>query len=229
MSHALSWKTKASILALVVAGWSGAVHAAENDGRLWLTASISLPVIDNLSATLDLQDRLRDDMSDLERDLVRPSLTYRWRPWLATTLGYDAHFIDSPVSSSVVEHRAWQQVVAPFDLLGSSVTPRVRLEERFIDGVSGAAVRARLGGFVRMPLDEEGNWSVMGGEELFVNLNSREEGPDSGIDQNRASVALARQWNEHLSIEVGYMNQWIDVDSADDLVNHVLTLTLRVR
>lgn len=203
----------------------GAV-AAETDGRLWSTLQVSAPVAGDLSAALELQTRFRDDVSDLERLVVRPSITLRPRPWLAGTLGYDAHIIESPVDAT--EHRAWQQLAAPFELGGAALTPRVRLEERFADELSGVAVRARLGAFARLPLGSSA-WSLVASEEAFVNLNSLRRGPDSGFGENRAFAGVGRDFGERVTLEVGYLNQWIERPGVPDLVNHTFAITLRAK
>lgn len=226
-----AWTGRVKRCLAVVVGLSMAAStsfAAEEDGRLWVTAAISVSVTDRLTVSLDLQDRFSDDISELERDLIRPSVRYRWQPWLATSLGYDAHFIESPGPGSQIEQRAWQQVSTPFGTEAVVVTPRVRLEERFIEDVSGVAWRARFGAFVKVPVGADAAWSLLASDEVFVGLNSRHDGPDDGFDQNRAFIGVGRVVGDHLGIEVGYMNQWIERHAVPDLMNHTLVLTLRV-
>jgi hypothetical protein len=107
------------------------------------------------------------------------------------------------------------------------LTNRTRLEERWIKGTHGTSVRLRDMVRAAYPIGKSERWSMVGYNELFVNLNSVDNGPSSGIDQNRAFIGINHKWNQHVNAEAGYLNQWlIKKDPVADHMNHVIMLTL---
>ncbi len=64
-------------------------------------------------------------------------------------------------------------------------------------------------------------------DELFVNLNSVENGPLRGIDQNRLYAGIGRQMSNQVRMEVGYQQQYVNAsDPTDDRANHILMTQL---
>ena len=61
-------------------------------------------------------------------------------------------------------------------------------------------------------------------DEIFFNLNSPNNGPKGGFDQNRFFVGLNRRITDHLSVDMGYQLQVLETREPgfpDDL-NHIL-------
>ena len=52
---------------------------------------------------------------------------------------------------------------------------------------------------------------------------------DAGIGQNRTFLGLGRRISNKLTLEVGYMHQYIFRDSGEDRVNHLALLTIKAR
>jgi len=51
-------------------------------------------------------------------------------------------------------------------------------------------------------------------DEIFFNLNSPTNGPDSGLDQNRVFVGINRSLNKHMNVDAGYQFQSINTDDS---------------
>ncbi len=97
-----------------------------------------------------------------------------------------------------------------------------------MDGVSVRA-RYKLKGFY--PLGHSNKWSLVLFDELFVNLNSPENGPHSGVEQNRINAGILRKITDNFSIEGGYQLQHRFISGPNnpkqsDLINHFLLLYL---
>ena len=68
-------------------------------------------------------------------------------------------------------------------------------------------------------------------DEIFVDLNEPDWGQRTGFSQNRFFLGLgwkfdspAREWP--LSLEVGYLNQFLNGRSRPDKINHILSMNL---
>jgi len=167
-----------------------------------------------------------DDMSRLERTVLRPSLGYQVNGWLRARFGYDAHFIESPADR--IEHRIWQQLSTKWTLNALSLTTRTRVEERLIENTDEAAVRLRLKAGVSHPI-ADGSWYATASNEYFVGLNDVDGGPRSGFDQNRLYFGVGHNVSDNVTAEVGYQLQYIDRASAENISVHQLMLTLKLR
>ena len=197
--------------------------AADGDSGAWSTISLNHFVTPTRQLTLDLQTRHADDFGSLERFLIRPYLS--WWPDKTTrlTLGYDAHFVETP--RDLLEHRIWQRAEKTYHWGLWSSTVHLWLEQRFIEGVSGVAVRVRPAAQIKRAL---GNGAyVRLQNEIHLNMNSPERGPSSGLDQNRLIFATGLPLGENVGIEAGYLMQFLD--RPNDVLRHHLMLTLKIK
>jgi hypothetical protein len=110
-----------------------------------------------------------------------------------------------------------------------TVQSRTRLEQRFAetDGDTGWRLRE----FVKttVPLVEDKRTFVSAWDELFWDLNHTDWGQRTGFRQNRAFLGLGRflDAGKKVSIEAGYLNQWVDRPGEDKL-NHCLSIWMFV-
>ncbi|MGR9053359.1 MAG: DUF2490 domain-containing protein, partial [Gammaproteobacteria bacterium] len=60
--------------------------------------------------------------------------------------------------------------------------------------------------------------------EAFINANTVDWGPVGGFDQNRAFAGFGWQPDRRspVSLELGYLNQYIHRQGRDDIMNHML-------
>ncbi len=69
--------------------------------------------------------------------------------------------------------------------------------------------------------------SLIGYDELFFGLNDTDWGARSGFDRNRLFLGVGwRLGKSRHSLEIGYLNQYIDSTFASDLMEHILSLNL---
>lgn len=195
------------------------------DSGYWTTTSVSHDLGPLWRAGLTVQTRTQGDFSDLERTVLRPSVSYNvtGRTWV--TAGYDAHFIELPTDR--LEQRAWQQLQTAWPLSFATLSGRVRLEERFIENVNGTAVRLRLMARTDVPFQGT-QWTLTASNEYFVGLNDLEFGPSDGFDQNRAYVGVSRPLTDSLSLELGYQNQYVNRRSGQDVMTHQLMVGVSI-
>ncbi|NIO04570.1 MAG: DUF2490 domain-containing protein [Proteobacteria bacterium] len=69
---------------------------------------------------------------------------------------------------------------------------------------------------------------MTGYDEVFLNLNSTDWGADSGFDQNRVFAGFGWHFgpSRHIRAAIGYLNQFVHKTSADDEINHILSINL---
>jgi len=210
------------VLALCAPLLAVPASAAEDDGRLWLTGSTRVGLPAAFSASLLLQTRFSDDIGEFERLVIRPSLGRSLGAGFSAAIGYGAHIIEEPTDK--VEHRAWQQLSFEHRASFLNVVHRLRLEQRFLEGVDGTALRLRylLGGSV--PLFSSPLRASLR-NELFFDLNSKRAGPDSGFGETRFFAGLSHPLGTALTLEGGYQLQYVD-GRNQDAANHTLILSL---
>ena len=187
--------------------------------------SVAKRVHEKFVADGTVQFRFDDDIDQLERILLRPSLTYLFDDKQSFTLGYDAHFVEAPRSR--VEQRLWQQyhVNHRFSTLTGSL--RLRLEERFIDHVDGVAVRLRIKSGVKLPFAQT-PWFFTLSNEAFVGFNEIRGGQRDGVHENRANGWFGHVLGVGMVGQIVYQNQFFD-NRANDRMLHQLFISLSMK
>ena len=59
------------------------------------------------------------------------------------------------------------------------------------------------------PLTSSPRWSIVGYDEIFINLNTLTGLNNIGYDQNRFFMGIGYQINSFATAEIGYLNQYI--------------------
>lgn len=200
------------LAALVVLGMAASpVRATVIDHEGWFQVTATGPITGKWRAFLEAQPRIgaRPDADGvgmrafLGRGAVGYDVGAGWSLWQ----GYGWTPTFQPYR---VEHRAFQQAlydrrVGPFE-----TSNRTRIEQRWIEGVHGVALRARHQVRIAYPLPRRPDWSLVVADEPFVNLNSATDGPVSGFEQNRLYAGISRKLGRHLRVEIDYLNQVVN-------------------
>jgi hypothetical protein len=68
----------------------------------------------------------------------------------------------------------------------------------------------------------------VGSDEVLLNLNDTDWGADSGFSQNRAFAGFGWSFDpgRRIRTAIGYLNQFIHRRSADDAMNHILSINI---
>lgn len=203
--------------------------AAETDSRTstWLMSLTRFTFTEEIRGFVDIQPRftLNDttggEDNALDTLLMRGALGYQ----LAPNVGlYQGYAVIPTYDPKRVERRSFQELLINQSLTTGALLHRVRFEQRFLDRVDDTAYRLRY--FVRhtRPLPSwNANLSLAINEELFVNVNNVNGGPQTGFDQNRLFIGANYKVNQNLSYDLGYQNQYINGRlGRDDVMNHIL-------
>jgi hypothetical protein len=173
--------------------------ASGDDLQLWTVVTVDQKIVDRLEGGIQTRVRLIDDVS-LARDvLVRPFLGWQVSDRFDLDLGYD--YLHALKSEFLSEHRIWQMAeyrmpIERFDLRGMA-----RLDQRFVEDVSGVVVRLRFR--ARATFELSPSLYLATSDEVFLNLNDRGAGPPQGLEQNRVRAGLGWTW-KRARIEAAY-------------------------
>jgi len=210
-----------------------ALAQTKDDGALWLQ-SINQGKFGEKDSPLakwrwwlEAQGRWRDNGETFDTGIFRPGIGYAITDRVIAHVGYA--FIDNePENRPVVhENRVWQQLTWNVPVEGFTLQSRTRLEERFIVDESDTGWRLRQFFKATVPVVEDKTTFVSAWEEMFWDLDDTDWGQRTGFRQNRAFLGLGQFFDEKksISIEVGYLNQWID-RPGEDRLNHVLLVCM---
>ncbi len=182
--------------------------AVDTDFQEWSLFMVQKDLGKRWIGYFEVQPRFGNDVSELDRLIVRPAVGYRINPNISIWQGYGYTPQFAPAFRG--EHRSFQQLLAEHDLGTGRIINRTRLEQRFIDDAGGTSVRLRHMVRLTHPIGRSKRWSWVGYNEFFFNLNSVSAGPQAGFDQNRVFVGVNRKVNQRLLLEAGYLADFIN-------------------
>lgn len=171
--------------------------------------------------------RYLDDSDGFNQSIFRPGLGYQLTPNTNVWFGY-AWINELPANGAPVfdENRIWQQVLWSNKVGQQTLYSRSRLEQRFVETGDDTGWRFRQ--FVKLdrPFCTGSPLSVVAWDEGFFDLNETDFGQNGSFSQNRLFVGIGRKFNGLNSpkLEIGYLNQFLRRNSADDRFNHILSV-----
>ncbi len=215
------------VVIFTIAGNPFPSEASEDDLQQWSSVTARYAVDERLTASLNTRLRFDQDISRAKDLLLRPGLQLKVGRDLTLGAGYAySHAFSSGRSE---EHRLWQDVGHKSEVSGIAVGNRLRIEQRFFDDDDSGAV-FRLRGRVRLEHRLTASpWHLVVSDEVFVNLNARGDSRDSGFEQNRLYLGLARQIGERVGLEVGYQFGYQEERDAPDQISHAIVVSFVIR
>ncbi len=189
----------------------------------------------NLKYKLFAQGRFGDNSTRFTQALIRPGIGYAINDKVTVWLGYDWVPTSRPLALKrpFNDHRVWQQLSLRDNYSFGTVISRTRLEQRFFDipGSSDVAYRYRQMFKLSTPMPSVSpRFSFVVWNEIFIDLNSMDTGIRSGLNQNWGFAGIGYRLNKKTSVEMGYLNQFINRPQSPrpDQMNHVLAVTMFV-
>ena len=210
-------------------------QSTENQG--WLFLSHTQKFSKKWDGLADIQLRSADKLIRFETVLLRGGLSYNIGDEHAVAVGYtykgDWEEGENKLNYQT-EHRIYQQYLYNHDIKRTEVNVRFRLEQRFVKELEGFNFSQRLRGFLsfQIPLSVNQDFSkgVYTGiqNELFVNVQHKENVNNSFFDQNRAYISVGYRWSERVDTEIGYMN-WRQKEMNEKTKTDVLQLMITTK
>lgn len=159
---------------------------------------------------LENQERIGDHSEHFTQIMARPGLGYALTDNLSLWVGYGWIYTGYPLTTqSFEENRIWEQLLWIKKMPRFLFMSRTRLEQRFLENNPKTAYRARQLLKFMLPLTHYPQWSVVSSDELFLHKNNFVGKNSRGFDQNRFFIGMAYTFNQTLTTEMGYMNQYI--------------------
>lgn len=206
---------------------SAPCNAVPTDLQAWtnITTTVAIDPARRWFFYFEAQPRLGDDISRLERLLIRPAIGFNLSDHLAVSLGFawtPTFSNASYLSDFGNENRIWQQLLYREERWGLQWQHRLRLEQRFLQDAAETSHRARYLVRTSHPLSPDGSFGITGFNELFVTANGATRAPKGGFDRNRVFIGpyFASGPGRY---EIGYVGEYARQFGNDSrLINGVL-------
>ncbi len=165
----------------------------------------------------EVQHRNYNALGDLEQLLIRTGLGISFNENKNNVLlgyGYilSENYIGvSDEKLSINEHRIFQQFISKQNIGSIKLNHRYRFEQRFVESSFKMRFRYFLGLNIPLKEGEKKAPYFSAYDEVFLNSTS------SVFDRNRLYGGLGLKLNDKLKIELGYMNQFFEKASRDQM------------
>ncbi len=166
----------------------------------------------------EVQYRNYNAVGDLEQLLLRTGLGYNISSKDNILLGYgyilsENYIGNTDDKASVNEHRIFQQFTTKQNIGKVKLSHRYRFEQRFVEDDFKLRFRYFLSLNVPLKTNDSGTspFYLSAYNEIFLNSKS------SIFDRNRVYGGLGYNVNKNVRVELGYMNQFFETTSRDQL------------
>lgn len=203
-----------------------AAHAGD-DKQFWQTVSVGVDLGGGFRASNEAVLRTSDHRGFYEIENT-VSLGYKISKPVTVWVGYTHDPNYSHGNFTVMEHRLRQQI--NFDnvlKLGSvKFSGRLRMEERWRDGLSGTAWRLRPYVKATLPIANKGKTNLVVSHESFLDLNKTGFQRVGGEERMRNFIGINTPLIPKVAIEAGYLEQHGFVQGLPDSNDHILSVSL---
>ncbi|WP_298400319.1 DUF2490 domain-containing protein [Sphingobium sp.] len=216
------------VLSLIAAlALPAAAHASE-DEQLWTTTSATVKLSDHWRLSQEIVARFSNDRNGLYEIESNTLLGYKVSKAVTVWAGYTHDPQYNGGDFTVMEHRGRQQVT--FDNIAKigpvSVSARMRVEERWREGIDGTAWRLRPYVKLVMPFKEGGKTALILSHESFFDLNKTNFQRVQGEERMRNLIAITTPLAKNVNAEIGYLHQHGFRPGADDSNDNVASVSL---
>ncbi|MGR9012662.1 MAG: DUF2490 domain-containing protein [Gammaproteobacteria bacterium] len=211
--------------------------AASTDNMFGSWSSLTLqgdfktlsPDLDKFKWQIMNQGRTRDDSSKGSRfteNVLFGQLGYQMNNNASFWIGYLHDWIHPLNKASYQESRPYQDFVWNQNLGSFKFMSRTRMEERITQSTNDTGYRARQLLQISHPLPFIANLSAYVGDEALFYVNKNTLGK-RGFSENRIFSGLSYQVTNKMGIDLGYLGQYVDNISGNNLFTHNLQANFR--
>lgn len=178
------------------------------------------------------ESRIFDDFDRYAQSILRITPGFEYNEHITLYFGYTWIPTFPESGATRHEHDINQALYWKQKSDWGGLTTRTMLEWRFVEHDSQTAARLRQKVIATYRLKSVNpRLSLVGWEELFLNINTVDWGPQSGFDQNRAFAGLNWQFDQsgHYALEIGYLNRFINRVNKSDTMQHMLLSGLHIK
>jgi hypothetical protein len=222
MSIRLKLMTAAVALSLPAAA------RASEDEQLWTTASATVKLSDHWRFSQEVVARFSNDRDGLYEVEMNSLIGYKIGKKVTVWAGYTHDPQYNGGDFSVMEHRGRQQVTLDniVKIGPGQLSARLRLEQRWREGVDGTAWRLRPYVKFVLPFREGGKTALLLSHESFIDFNTTNFQRVQGEERMRNLIAITTPVAKNVNAEIGYLHQHGFRPDADDSNDNVASLSL---
>jgi hypothetical protein len=213
--------------ALVALAFPAVAHATEDD-QLWTGVSATVKLSDKWRFSQEVIARFSDDRDGLYEVEMNSMIGYKVSKNVTVWGGYTHDPNYNAGDFAVMEHRGRQQVT--FDNIvkigPGQLSARLRLEERWREGIDGTAWRLRPYVKYVLPLREGGKTALVLSHESFIDLNTTNFQRVEGEERMRNLIAITTPVAKNVNAEIGYLHQHGFRPNAEDANDNVASFSL---
>jgi hypothetical protein len=215
------------IIPLSPIAWADTVEEAQGWFKITATGGLAFlhPRLKDFRFWLEGQARFANDTSTLKQGIVRPALGYAINDRASLWLGYAYVPTDPFTLTPFNEQRVWEQFLWTQATGPGKFSFRNRLEQRFRTTGATTGWRFRQMFAWSFPLKFAQGFSVELFDEYFFNINNT-DWSINGFDQNRAYFGIGYHFTQHIATEIGYLNRYLPKTGADNVMEHILSLSV---
>jgi hypothetical protein len=207
------------------------LFAQENSA--WLFLSHTHELNKKFDILADVQLRSKNQITYFSALLLRTALNYKFNKQQAVALGYAYKGdweVEDGVKEFLPEHRIYQQYLHNFTLERIEMMIRGRLEQRFVKADRYQfSQRARILLSAQIPLlaDQDFTHGIYANlqDEVFLNVQNRENVNGSFLDQNRPYASAGYRFSKKLDMELGY-TRWFQRQESGDQTTGVMQVMI---
>ncbi len=216
-----------SLCLFVLIALPATAHASE-DEQLWTTTSATVKLSDNWRLQQEIVARFSNDRNGLYEIESNTLVGYKLDKQVTVWAGYTHDPQYDGGDFTVMEHRVREQVTVDNILkLGPvSVSARMRMEQRWREGIDGTAWRLRPYVKLTIPFKEGGKTALILSHESFIDLNKTNFQRVQGEERMRNLIAITTPLAKNVNAEIGYLHQHGFRPDADDSNDNVASLSL---
>lgn len=201
---------------------------ASEDEQLWTVASATVKISDKWRFSQEMVGRFSNDRDGLYEIEMNALIGYKVSKNVTLWAGYTHDPNYAAGDFTVMEHRGRQQVT--FDNIvkigPGQLSARLRLEERWREGVDGTAWRVRPYVKYVLPFKEGGKTALVLSHESFIDLNTTNFQRVEGEERMRNMIAITTPLAKNVNAEFGYLHQHGFRPDADDSNDNVASLAI---
>lgn len=205
-----------------------------NEG-VWLAYTGQFKFSNRIGIHLEAQNRNYGLFETNIQNLYRAGLNFYVAPQTTVTVGYAlVDTYDWDFKTYLKEDRVWEQLQFYHAAItdNSTMLHRFRLEQRWVESLALNEIvyqnRLRYMNRMLIHLAELKNEKSIYGvvqNELFIPLGENKI-TTNFLDQNRFTVGVGLNFNNKTRIELGYLNQFLNPFSDNEIMNHNLSFAL---
>ena len=203
---------------------------ASDDSQLWVGGIVTAKLSEHWRLSEEITARFSDQRNGLYEIESNTLAGYRLNKVVTLWAGYTHDPQYAGGDFTIMEQRAREQVT--FDnfanLAGGRLSGRLRLEQRWRDGLNGTGWRVRPFIKYALPLHKGGRTAFVLSTEPFFDLNTTVFQKANGLDRIRTFVGISTPLAKNLSADVGYLDQHMFVPHGPDTDDHVASFSLSV-